>query len=76
MHSDGKAYSDLEALNYALAGYSDDTVGIVRPPLKDLSGLVTAGLIKSVPKPPPGKKFLLNYPQRKVTLVDDPTAKK
>ena len=76
MHQDGKAYSDLEALNYALAGYSDETVGIIRPPLKDLSGLVTAGLIKSVPKPPPGKKFVLNYAQRKVTLVDEGAPKK
>lgn len=39
-------------------------------PLKDLSQLVKAGLIKALPGPPPGKKFAIDPQTHKVVLAD------
>ncbi|MEW6303896.1 MAG: hypothetical protein AB1705_10520 [Verrucomicrobiota bacterium] len=39
-------------------------------PVKDLSELVKAGLIKAVPTPPPGKRFAIDPKTQKVVLLD------
>ncbi len=65
--SEGKLASDLDVLNNALMAYGTD--GKQRPPFKDLSDLVTQGLIKKMPTPPDGKKFVFDPKTAKVTLV-------
>ncbi|MEW6306721.1 MAG: hypothetical protein AB1705_24910 [Verrucomicrobiota bacterium] len=68
--------NDLEALQQAVdayskrAGISPDADTPALPNLKDLSDLVKAGLLKSLPAPPAGKKYVVDAKGIKVSLVN------
>lgn len=44
----------------------------VQAPIKDLSELVKAGVIKTLPTPPAGKKFAIDPQSQQVVLVNGP----
>jgi hypothetical protein len=58
---------EMERLNWAVQAF---TMPAEAPPLTNLNQLVKAGLIRSVPAPPPGKKFLIKA--EGVEVVDGP----
>jgi hypothetical protein len=67
----GEEISDLAILNDALLGYLDPTARGVEtavPLPKDLNDLVRAGFLKNLPKPPPGKKFVLDTRRVEIRL--------
>jgi hypothetical protein len=76
------AGADVQAvINRALQMYNDPSsrpgagdltpeATKVYPPIKDLSDLVKAGFLKSIPPAPPGKEFKLDMTTLEVMVVD------
>jgi len=60
---------NLDSLASVTQAIQSFMVGHERPP-KDLNELVTAKLLKSIPQPPPGKKFVYTPSKLEIKLVD------